>query len=122
MPEFSKSSTAKLESCDNRLQRLFNEVIRYQDCTIACGHRGEAAQEAAFDAGFSKVHYPDSKHNSYPSMAVDVAPYPIDWYNVEKFQAFAVLVKECAGKLGVEVEWGGDWADFRDYPHWQVKA
>lgn len=121
MPSFSKSSEEKLKTCEKPLQDLFNEVICYTDCTVVCGHRGQEEQNTAFEAGFSKVKYPNSKHNSFPSKAVDVVPYPIDWYDVERFQAFAKLVKEVAAKLGVSVEWGGDWKDFPDYPHWQIR-
>lgn len=120
MPTFSKSSAEKLATCDERLQRLFNEVIKYTDCSIVCGHRDKAAQEAAFDGGFSLAHWPKSQHNSLPSLAVDVCPYPIDWGDEAKFRAFGVLVKECAAKLGIEIESGMDWK-FKDLPHWQVK-
>jgi len=122
MPTFSKSSADKLATCDERLQRLFNEVIKYTDCTVVCGTRNKEAQEAAFEAGNSKVHWPNSQHNSLPSLAADVVPYPIDWYDVERFKAFSMLVLDCATKLGIEVEWGGNWTHgFVDYPHWQVK-
>lgn len=123
MPSFSKSSLEKLETCDGRIQRLFNEVIKYTDCTVVCGHRGEAEQEAAFNAGFSKVHFPKSKHNKTPSLAADVVPYPIDWHDVERFKEFAKIVFECAKRLELEgLTWGGGWRDFPDYPHWEVKA
>jgi peptidoglycan LD-endopeptidase CwlK len=123
MPSFSKSSLEKLETCDGRLQRLFNEVIKYTDCTVVCGHRGRAEQEAAFDAGFSKVHFPNSKHNKTPALAADVVPYPIDWHDVERFKEFAKLVFECANRLELEgLTWGGGWTDFPDYPHWELKA
>ena len=41
MPKFSKKSKSKLETCDSKLQDLFNEVIMHFDCSILCGHRGE---------------------------------------------------------------------------------
>lgn len=120
MPTFSKSSADKLATCDERLQRLFNEVIKYTDCTIVCGHRNQEDQEKAFEQGFSLARWPKSNHNGLPSLAVDVCPYPIDWGNRERFEAFAVLVKEVAQNIGVDVEWGGLWK-FTDLPHWQVK-
>ncbi len=120
MPTFSKSSAEKLATCDRRLQDLFSEVIKLQDCTVVCGFRDECAQNEAYDAGFSHQRWPNGKHNRCPSLAVDVVPYPIDWADSKRFQDFAVLVKECAVKLGIEVDWGGGWADFVDFPHWQV--
>lgn len=125
MPQFSKSSQAKLDTCDGRLQRLFNEVIKYQDCSIVCGFRGEEEQNAAFDAGFSKVRWPKGKHNKNPSKAVDVCPYPIDFKDEARFIEFGKLVKEVAKRLDVVVSWGGDWEETfgggKDYPHWEVK-
>jgi len=122
MPTFSKSSAEKLATCDERLQRLFNEVIKYTDCTVVCGTRNKEDQDKAYQGGFSKVKWPNSQHNFLPSLAVDVVPFPIDWYDVERFQAFSMLVFDCANKLGIEVEWGGSWTHgFVDYPHWQVK-
>ena len=68
---------AKLRTCDYRLQMLFEEVVKHYDCTILQGHRDKATQDAYFEAKKSKVKWPNSKHNSNPSLAVDVAPYPI---------------------------------------------
>lgn len=81
------------------LQVLFYEVIKHFDCTIIEGHRNKEEQEKAFVAGFSKAHWPDGKHNSQPSMAVDVAPYPTDWNNKKRFYFFAGFVKAIAQKL-----------------------
>ena len=61
------------------MQELFNEVIKYFDCTLIQGHRGEEEQNKYFDEGKSKVRYPNGRHNARPSNAVDVVPYPIDW-------------------------------------------
>ena len=66
MPEFSKLSKARLESCDPELQTLFNYVIKYFDCTVLCGRRGKKEKNKAFVGGFSMVQYPKSKHNKNP--------------------------------------------------------
>lgn len=128
MPKFSKRSKNKLETCDSRLQNLFNEVIQYFDCSILCGHRGEDEQNEAFHAGRSKLMFPESKHNSEPSQAVDVAPYPIEWDNKERFYYFAGIVKGIALKLNIPIRWGGDWDSdtrvkdqtFFDLPHFEI--
>lgn len=87
---------------------------------VVCGHRGQAEQDAAFDAGFSRLKFPKGRHNSSPSLAVDVCPYPVDWNDKAGFNYIAGLVKECAKELEISVVWGGDWADFVDVPHFQV--
>lgn len=113
--KFSESSQAKLLTCDPRLQRVFNEVIKGFDCTIICGKRSLAEQQEAYDKGFSKVKPGQSKHNVEPlSQAVDVAPYPIDWHNTEAFCHFAGFVMGIAHSFGVSLRWGGDWDEDRD--------
>jgi len=135
MPTFSKASKEKLEGCDPNLQILFNYVIKYFDCTIVCGDRGETAQNKAFADGFSTVQYPRSKHNSSPSEAVDATPYPIQWDNVNRMRYFIGFVKGVAkmlkmyGAMDVDIVTGIDWDDdtilkdqrFNDFPHFEVK-
>jgi len=117
----------RLLTCHKDLQTLFNEVIKTYDCTITCGVRNRADQEKAFAQGNSKVHFPNSKHNTSPSRAIDVVPYPVDWDDIERFKEMAVVVKDAAkrlkseGKITHDIEWGGDWKTFKDYPHWQIK-
>lgn len=121
MPTFSKLSLERLSTCDERIQRLFNDVIQIVDCTIICGHRDQEAQDKAFHDGFSKLKWPNGPHNKFPSLAVDVMRYPIDWKDEEGNKAFAALVKERANALGIEIEWGGDWKSFLDPDHYEVK-
>ncbi len=138
---FGKTSTARLCSCHPDLQTIFNEVIKVMDCTIVCGHRNEADQQAAYNAKpqLSKVQYPNSNHNTYPSLAVDVAPYDatirnIDWGDTNRFYYFAGRVMEVArrlreeGKILHDLRWGGDWdrdtevddQTFIDLPHYEL--
>jgi len=109
MPKYSQSSKEKLKECNFHLQKVFNEVIKYFDCTIVTGHRTKEEQEKKVKEGKSQVHWPNSKHNTKPSIAVDVAPYPIDWNDIKRFHYFAGFVKGIATSMGVELRWGGDW-------------
>lgn len=114
---FSDKSQQQLLTADIRLQRLFNEIIKHYDCTIIQGHRGQAEQDEYFRTGKSKVQWPNSKHNSTPSKAVDAGPYPIDWNDTEAFYYFGGYVKATAAQLGINIRWGGDWdgdTDFHD--------
>lgn len=135
MPKFSKTSKKRLATCHKDLEVLFNYVIAHFDCTIICGHRDQISQDEAFDNGFSKVQYPDSKHNKKPSMAVDAVPYPIEWGNTKRMKFFAGFVLGCAqvlldqGLMEHEIVSGLDWDDdtilkdttFKDHPHFQLK-
>jgi len=135
MPAFSKTSLERLSTCHPDLQTLFNEVIKYFDCAVIVGHRGQAEQDAAFRDGLSKLKWPNGQHNSMPSMAADVAPYPIDWKDTKRFCYFAGVVMGIAetlleqGKISHKIRWGGDWnmnsqvkdETFHDLPHFELR-
>lgn len=120
MPEFSKSSADKLATCDQRLQDVCNEAIKETDFTVVYGHRTREDQNLAYQTGKSRLNWPDSKHNSTPSMAVDLAPYPIDWNDLGRFHKLSEVIKRIAAEKNIPIEWGGDWKTFKDYPHFQL--
>ena len=109
MPQFGNASRRRLQTCDARLRRVFEEVVKHCDCTVLCGHRGQEEQDKAYEEGRSKVRWPNGKHNSNPSRAIDVAPYPIDWENLDRFYYFSGYVMNEARHQGVKLRWGGDW-------------
>ena len=129
MPRFGKRSKERLATCDTRLQEVFNEVIKYVDCSILEGHRDKARQNQLYIEGKTKVKYPNGRHNSSPSNAVDVTPYPVDWADRERQTLFAGFVIGIARSMGITLRWGGDWdMDFQvmdnrfdDFPHFEVK-
>ena len=55
MPAFSARSRKNLDSCDPRLAEVFDEVVKYFDCSVICGYRGQEEQEAVFHRGTSKI-------------------------------------------------------------------
>lgn len=128
MATFSKTSLDRLATCHPDLQRLFNEVVKHYDCAILCGHRTQEEQDKAVEGGFSKTPFPTSKHNKSPSLAIDAAPYPIDWNNRERFVHFAGFVQGMAKSLGIKIRWGGDFNQdlnfkndsFFDAPHFEL--
>ena len=109
MPSFSDKSLAKLATCDPLLQRVFREAIQNFDCTILEGHRDQARQNQMVAEGKSQVRWPDGKHNTVPSCAVDVTPYPIQWEDRERQTLFAGYVLATAKAMGISLRWGGDW-------------
>jgi len=136
---FSTNSKKQLATCHPDLQVLFTEVIKYFDCIVIEGHRGEAAQNAAYNKGNSKLRYPNGKHNKLPSMAADVAPYNrvtknISWTQTNDFYYFAGHVMAIAiqlynaGRMKHRVTFGGDWnrnnnlrdQTFMDLVHYEI--
>jgi hypothetical protein len=129
MASFSKQSIDKLSTCDIRLQNLFNEVVKYTDCTVLCGYRPKTEQDKAFADGVSKTPWPQSKHNTSPSVAVDVVPFPIDWNDKHRFYMFVGVVRGIAFKMGIKLRCGADWngnmewkdQNFHDLPHFELE-
>ena len=109
MYKYSKTSADRLATCHVDLQLLFNELSKDWDISIICGNRSEEVQNAAVAAGNSKTTFPNSKHNSTPSMAVDAALYPVDWYDNGRNYIFVGIVKQVAKELGIGIRCGADW-------------
>lgn len=95
------------------------------DIKVICGTRSKEEQAIAFLEGRSKVQFPNSMHNTTPSKAVDIVPYPVDWNDVRRFYLMGGYVLATAEALGIRVRWGGDWngnldikdQNFHDLPH-----
>lgn len=121
MFKFSKRSKSRLSTCDERLQIICNELILRMDVTILCGHRGEKEQNKAYNNGFSKLKFPHSKHNQFPSKAVDVAPYPVDWKNIRRFNEMCDIIQEIADQYNIKIKLGRDFNSFKDYPHVELQ-
>lgn len=74
MPSFGNSSSLKLRSCSSNIQFLLGETIKVIDFSVLTGHRNREEQNALYPK-YTKLRWPKGKHNSFPSKAVDVAPY-----------------------------------------------
>lgn len=128
MPAFSTLSEQRLQTCDPRLQAILKEAIRHVDFTIMCGFRGPDEQEDAYRTGRSKVRWPNSKHNRRPSVAVDLAPFPVDWTDTARFARLAGYIERIAHEQGIKLRWGGDFdrdgrtkgEAFVDMPHLEI--
>lgn len=124
MYKWGKTSKNKLATCDKRLQDLANMMLSRSefDLTITCGYRGEQEQNEAFEKGKSRARFGQSKHNTFPSKAIDICPYPIDWNDKDRrWQEMALNAMWCAGKLGIEIVWGGNFKTISDKPHFEIK-
>ena len=122
----------KLNDVDTRLVDLVMTVATlFKDVQVICGHRGKAEQDDAFKRGASKVKWPNGKHNSKPSKAVDIALIragKIDWNNRTDFAAIGGAMLMAAKIKGIPLRWGGDFNGnlnfsddgFVDSPHFEL--
>jgi|SRR3990167_1636574 len=132
MYSFGSLSLKRLDTCDDRIKKVLREVIKIFDFTILEGFRNEVDQNLAYARGHSKVRWPEGKHNKSPSLAVDIAPFPIDWSSKEaatqRFIYLAGHVMSEARRQGIPLRWGGDWDGnndtrderFRDLGHFEI--
>ena len=128
MYKFGKRSLEKLSTCDERIQRVLKEAIKHFDFTVLEGHRDQKTQDMYYEQGKSKLKWPNGQHNSIPSKAVDIAPFPIDWSNHYRFHALANRIIGIGLAIGVKLKYGGDWDNdlsnndqsFHDLPHLEL--
>ena len=87
-----------------------------QDFMVIEGVRNINRQRELVATGKSKTM--NSRHLT--GHAVDLCPYPVDWEDADKFIAISVAMKEAAKELDVSIEWGGDWKNGWDKPHFEL--
>ena len=105
MPRFGKRSKERLKGVKPELINILNELIKIMDVTIIEGLRTQERQDELVAQGASKTKF--SKH--IQGRAVDLAPYPIDWKDRERFHYMGGMIRGIAKQMKVDVRWGGDW-------------
>ena len=105
MPKFGKRSRSRLVGVDAKLVNILNELVKIMDVTIIEGVRTKERQEELLSKGATKTRF--SKH--IDGKAVDLAPYPIDWEDRERFHYMGGMLRGIGHEMGVNVRWGGDW-------------
>lgn len=117
MYKLSESSSKILKHCHPALIAVVTTAIRTSplDFKVISGYRTKEEQNALYERGLSQKNGIDklSKHQGVagqaPSLAVDLAPYPIDWNDLPRFYVLAGAVLTTAAALGTELRWGGNW-------------
>ena len=84
MAKLSAASQRRLDGAHPLLQQVFTAVAPEADIVILDSQRGRAAQERAHASGNSRAHFGQSPHNWSPAIALDVAPWPIDWTDLAR--------------------------------------
>lgn len=113
-------SLQRLQGVHPDLVKVVEHAIKNSpvDFMVVEGLRTLARQKELVAAGASKTL--NSRHLT--GHAVDLAPVVAgevrwDW---PLYKTLAPVIKASAKKLGVPIEWGGDWITFKDGPHWQL--
>lgn len=118
---FGLRSRRHLSTCHIDLQRICQLALSISaiDFSIIWGYRNEVVQKEIIARGVRALPYGLSKHNQRPSLAVDIAPYPIDWHNIRDFKVVSYAMRLAACKLNIPLVWGGDWRD-PDWGHYEL--
>jgi peptidoglycan L-alanyl-D-glutamate endopeptidase CwlK len=136
MPSLGPASMANLVTCDEKIQVICKEAIHVMDFSILEGFRTTDKQEEYFKQGKSKLDgvTVKSKHQSRPSRAVDIMPYPAIlggvnvWEDTRRFYMLAGVMMAVSHSLSILLRWGGDWdsdqnfteQSFNDLPHFEL--
>lgn len=122
---FGKRSKKNLVTCHTDMQEVLKRSIKRIDFTIIDGYRNKERQNNYFLRGVSKVMYPNSNHNGFPSLAADCIPCPFEqhfWtsqHGKDKFKEMADVILDEARKLNIVMQWGYEaWG--WDLPHLQI--
>jgi peptidoglycan L-alanyl-D-glutamate endopeptidase CwlK len=148
---FGNESRIKLSTAHPDLQKLFERVNEWCQCTIFTGSRSKAEQEDFFYGTNKTGINPDKKKLSKTldskhliqsdgfSHAIDAGPDPVEWesanYKLDCIY-FAGLVMYIAqemynkGEIAHKIRYGGDWnkngiisdESFQDIDHFEIIA
>lgn len=118
--QLGAASLQRLAGVHPDLIRVMKRAIEITpiDFTVLEGLRSRERQRQLVAKGASKTM--NSRHIT--GHAVDIAPLvngKVSW-DWQYYHPLAAAVKQAAREVGVIVEWGGDWAKFKDGPHWQL--
>lgn len=136
MTNFSKRSIDNLNGIHPDMVKIMHEAIRTTpvDFTITDGVRTVEQQQKLYAQGRtapgavvtncdgikSKSNH-QAKADGY-GYAVDLYPYvngKVQVNDVANLSRIAAHIKAVAGRLGIKIEWGGDWK-MKDYPHFEL--
>ena len=138
MYKLSKRSLDTMQGVNPDLVKVIKEAIATSpfDFMVTQGLRTAKYQNELYQQGRTKKGLKVTNADGYikksnHQMKVDGYGYAIDfvvlngnvldWDTESKYRAVAKHILEVGHKLGVNLEWGGDWK-FKDYPHIQLKG
>lgn len=108
------------------LRLLLMEAIKDSpiDFTIIETVRTLEKQKEYFKKGATKTlksrHIPKTNISGYCE-AVDIAPYPINWNDINRFNKLSEHILKKAEQLNIPITWGGTWKTIVDRPHYELK-
>lgn len=136
MYKFSKNSLKKLEGLHPNLQKFFQELIKISPCdfSITYGVRTAEEQNKLYQQGrttpgkkitncdgykIKSNHQVKSDNLGYAGDIAILINNKVVWeekYYKEVTRAGRILMQK------YNIEWGGDWKNFKDLPHYEYRG
>jgi len=112
----------RLGTCHADLQTIVIRAADFISLMVVWGFRDEEEQDRAKAEGHSSLSWPDSKHNHMEdglpqSLAVDLAPLPIEWKNLQHFRVMASYMWQESIRAKTRIKWFGH---IGDYGHFEL--
>ncbi len=126
--ELTRSSTDKLKGVHPDLIRVVKRcAANWKDTQftfgLTCGARSLEEQKILVKKGASKTlrsrHIPAKNGYAHAVDVIAMIDGKVRW-DWPLYDKIAVAMKAAAKAEKVAVEWGGDWASFKDGPHYQL--
>lgn len=108
------------------LRLLLTEAIKDSpiDFTILETVRTLEKQKEYLAKGTTKTlksrHIPNTNKSGYCE-AFDIAPYPINWQDINRFNKLSEHILKKANQLNIPITWGGTFKTLVDMPHYELK-
>ena len=141
MFKFSKRSLKNLNTVDSKLQLLAHEVLKITpyDFAITEGLRTTERQQELFKQNtpnkiITKCDGIKNKSKHQLGKAIDIMVYiseidkttnkptgrNIGTWEEKYYREVALIFKQKAKELNINISWGGNWKSFKDCPHFEV--
>jgi len=124
--KFSRTSLNRLNTANRDIQKVAMRAIEITVIDFGIpqygGLRTASEQKYLFDQDRSKCDGYEKKSYHQSGNALDFYAYvdgKASW-NTEHLAMVAAAFLQAASELGVKLEWGGLWLNFKDYPHVQL--
>lgn len=128
MFKLSNTSKERLKGVDQRIIKIIDLALTITAVDFGIpeygGLRTVEDQRALFAKGASKCNGIDDLSNHQSGLAFDVYAYTggaASWDRNHLTQVAAAILQS-ASMLGYELQWGGLWKSWQDFPHFELKG
>lgn len=117
---FGVRSLMRLRGIHPDLRKVMDEAIKItsKDFTILEGRRTPERQKQLLKAGATRTL--KSRHITGHAVDIGVLVNGQVRWDWPLYADMAKIIKMAAKRVGVPIEWGGDWKTFKDGPHFQL--